>query len=140
MIRPDPRTLGWLNRALNHEMSAAQQHMAQRALARLWGDDALAERLGADAMEKLDHAEHIMQALIEQGVAPSAGALRPPRLGPDAESLFIANRQIEAEAVRLYREAIAYALKVRDRAREALFTDLLEAKMRHFNGLEEQGS
>ncbi|MGC8531868.1 MAG: ferritin-like domain-containing protein [Acidiphilium sp.] len=140
MIRPDPRTLGWLNRALNHELSAAQNYMAQRVLARLWGDDALAERLGADALEELDHAEHLMQALIEQGVTPSAGVLRPPRLGPDAARLLIANRQIEAEAVQLYREAAAHARRVKDQAHEALFTDLLEAEMRHLIGIEEHRS
>ncbi|GBR76408.1 ferritin-like domain-containing protein [Acidiphilium acidophilum] len=140
MIRTDPRTLGWLNRALNHEMSAVQQYMAQRVLARLWGDAALADRLGADAMEELDHAEHLMRALIEQGVTPSAGALRPPRLGPDADSFAHANRQIEADAVRLYREALAHARQIRDQHHEALFADLLAAEMEHLAGIEEQGS
>jgi bacterioferritin len=140
VIRPDPRTLGWLNRALTHEMSAVQQYMTQRVLARLWGDDALAERLGADALEELDHAEHLMQALIEQGITPSAGVLTPPRLGPDAETLLIANRQIEADAVQLYREAAAHARRVKDRALEALFTALLEAEMRHLVAIGEHGS
>jgi hypothetical protein len=33
----DPRTLGWLSRALTHEMSAVQQYLAQSVLARLVG-------------------------------------------------------------------------------------------------------
>lgn len=140
VIRPDPRTLGWLNRALNHEMSAVQHYMAQRVLARLWGDEALAERFGADALEELDHADHLMQALIEQGVTPSAGVLRPPRLGADAATLLAANRQIEADAVQLYREAAAHARRVKDQLHEALFTELLEAEMRHLIGIEESGS
>ena len=52
----DPRTLGWLSRALTHEMSAVQQYLAQSVLARLWGDDELASKLRSEAVEELGHA------------------------------------------------------------------------------------
>jgi hypothetical protein len=40
----DPRTLGWLSRALTHEMSAVQQYLAQSVLARLWGDESIGDK------------------------------------------------------------------------------------------------
>ena len=45
----DPRTLGWLSRALTHEMSAGQQYLAQSVLSRLWGDEALSSKLRSEA-------------------------------------------------------------------------------------------
>jgi len=77
----DPRTLGWLSRALTHEMSAVQQYLAQSVLARLWGDYALSSQLRREAVEELQHAERLMERLIILGVAPSAGNLPPARLG-----------------------------------------------------------
>src|SRR3569832_1764318 len=69
----DPRTLGWLARALNHEMGAVQQYLAQSVLARLWGDLELAARLRAEAIEKQEHAERLMERQILLGGAPSGG-------------------------------------------------------------------
>ena len=63
----DPRTLGWLARALTHEMGAVQQYLAQSVLARLWGDEALAAKLRREAEEELGHAERLMERLILLG-------------------------------------------------------------------------
>jgi bacterioferritin (cytochrome b1) len=86
----DPRTVGWLSRALTHEMSAVQQYLAQSVLAHLWGDETLATYLRAEAVEEMGHAERLMQRLIRVGVAPAAANLAPARLGRsvDQESLL----------------------------------------------------
>ncbi len=105
----DPRTLGWLSRALTHEMGAVQQYLAQSVLARLWGDETLARHLHHEAIEELEHAARLMERQIMLGVAPSAGNLPPARLGRSVGDLLAADRVLEADAVRLYREALAHA-------------------------------
>jgi len=127
----DPRTLGWLSRALTHEMSAVQQYLAQSVLARLWGDEALSSKLRSEAVEELGHAERLMERLIAVGVAPSAGNLPPSRLGRSVDDMLAADRELEVEAVRLYQEAVAHAQRMRDGDSAALLTEILAEEMQH---------
>lgn len=132
----DPRTLGWLARALNHEMGAVQQYLAQSVLARLWGDEALAAKLRHEAIEELEHAERLMERLILLGVAPSAGNLTPARLGRSREALVEADRQLEMNAVRLYQEAAAHARRMRDVDSAALLEAILAEEQSHVQALD----
>ena len=127
----DPRTLGWLSRALTHEMSAVQQYLAQSVLARLWGDEALSSKLRSEAVEELGHAERLMERLIAVGVAPSAGNLHPSRLGRSVDDMLAADRELEVEAVRLYQEAVAHAQRMRDSDSAALLTEILAEELEH---------
>jgi len=127
----DPRTLGWLSRALTHEMSAVQQYLAQSVLARLWGDEALSSKLRSEAVEELGHAERLMERLIAVGVAPSAGNLPPSRLGRSVDDMLAADRVLEVDAVRLYQEAVAHAQRMRDSDSAALLTEILAEEMEH---------
>ena len=132
----DPRTLGWLTRALTHEMRAVQQYLAQSALARLWGDEALAEKLRHEAVEEMGHAERLMERLILLGVAPSAGNLPPARLGRSVEALLAADRTLEVDAVRLYQEAAAHARRMRDADSAALLESILADELTHVQKLD----
>lgn len=132
----DPRTLGWLNRALTHELGAVQQYLAQSVLARLWGQAELAAALRHEAAEELGHAERLMARLILLGVAPAAGPVAPARLGRDAEELRQANRLMEQEAVRLYQDALWHAQRVRDADSAALMQDILDQERAHLRALD----
>ena len=132
----DPRTLGWLSRALTHEMTAVQQYLAQSVLARLWGDYALSAQLRREAVEELQHAERLMERLIVLGVAPSAGNLPPARLGRSVEDILAADRVLEVDAVRLYGEAAAHARRMRDADSVALLEGILAEELAHVRELD----
>lgn len=132
----DPRTLGWLSRALTHEMSAVQQYLAQSVLARLWGDYALASKLRREAVEEMGHAERLMERLIVLGVAPSAGNLPPARLGRSVDALLAADEALEIDAVRLYEEAVAHARRMRDPDSVALLEGILAEEIAHVHEIE----
>jgi bacterioferritin len=132
----DPRTLGWLARALTHEMSAVQQYLAQSVLARLWGDAALAAHLRHEASEELEHAERLMERLIRMGVAPSAGSLPPARLGRSVADLLASDRKLEVDAVRLYQEAVAHTRRMRDPDSTALLEGILGEELAHVRELD----
>ena len=132
----DPRTLGWIARALTHEMSAVQQYLAQSVLARLWGNPELAAHLRHEAIEELEHAERLMERLIVLGVAPSAGNLPPARLGRSVEDLLASDRQLEVDAVRLYDQAVVHARRMRDGDSAALLEDILREELAHVQELD----
>ena len=131
----DPRTLGWLSRALNHEMAAVQQYLAQSVLARLWGDAALAQRLHAEALEELGHAGRLIEHQIRLGVAPCAGQLPVARLGQQPEELLAHDRQLEAGALQIYGDALTHVRRLRDAPSTALFESLLREERAHLDKL-----
>lgn len=133
----DPRTLGWLSRALSHEMGAVQQYLAQSVLARLWGDYALASQLRREAVEEMQHAERLMERLILLGVAPSAGNLPPARLGRTVDEMLAADRVLEVDAVRLYEEALAHARRMRDADSSSLLEGILAEELAHVRELDD---
>lgn len=134
--RIDPRTLGWLSRALNHEMSAVQQYLAQSVLLRLAGNETLSRQLREECLEELDHAARLMERLILSGVAPQAGNLLPARLAHEPKTMLEADRRLELDAVRLYEAAAAHARRVRDGASEQLFGQLLAEEAAHVRELD----
>ena len=136
----DPRTLGWLSRALTHEMSAVQQYLAQSVLARLWGDYALSSQLRREAVEEMQHAERLMERLIVLGVPPSAGNLPPARLGRTVDDMLAADRALEVDAVRLYEQAVAHARRMRDPDSVALLEGILAEEIAHVHELEGLGA
>jgi bacterioferritin len=132
----DPRTLGWLNRALTHELTAVQQLLAQSVLVKLWGDESMSQMLHQEATEELAHAQRLMERLITLGVAPAAGGLSVARLGRNVKELLLANREIEIEAVRVYQEGLLHANRMRDTETAELMLSILNEEKQHFAHLQ----
>jgi bacterioferritin len=84
-----------------------------------------------EAVEELGHAERLMERLILLGIAPSAGNLPPARLGRTTDDLLTADRKLEVDAVRLYREALAHAVRMRDSDSAALLESILGDELAH---------
>jgi len=108
-----------------------QQLLAQSVLARRWGDEALSKGLRHEATEELAHAELLMERLILMGVSPAAQPLSVARLGRNADELLLANRGLELEAIRIYKEALLHANRVRDTETASLMASILDEEKQH---------
>ena len=132
----DPRLLGYLNRALGHEMAAVQQYMAQSRLCDLWQLADFCSHFHQDVIEELGHVASLTEALLKLGAAPNATQLPPVRLGRSLEEMLAIDRVLEVEAVRLYEEAAAYCVRVRDAEHHALFQQILHDELEHLRELD----
>ena len=132
----DLRIIGYLNRALAHELSAVQQYLAQSKLTALWGMPEPSQRLREDVAAELRHAELLMEELLVRGVAPVSAALAPTRLADDLAGLLRHDRVLEVEAVHLYEEAARYCARARDERCRALFTKILDDEVEHIQELD----
>ena len=131
----DPRLLGYLNRALDHEMAAVQQYMAQSRLCDLWNLADHCAHFRQDVTEELGHVQSLMDALLRLGSAPNATQLPPVRLGRNLGEMIAIDRVLEVEAIRLYEEAAAYCARVRDFAHHSLFAGILRDELMHLDEL-----
>ncbi|WP_018174425.1 bacterioferritin [Thioalkalivibrio sp. ALJ9] len=134
----DPRIVGYLNRAVAHELSAVQQYLAQARLTAMWGMSDVSECLRRDAQEELDHADRFMTRMFHHGVAPNGSQLAPVRLGRSMAELLERNRELEMEAVRLYDEAAVYCRRVGAVADAELFEGILEEELEHVREIDAQ--
>ncbi len=131
----DPRLIGYLTRALDHELAAVQQYMAQSKLCDLWDMAEYCAHFRQDVQEELGHVEALMEALLRLGVAPHGAHLAPVRLGRSLGEMIAIDRLLEIEAVRLYEEAAAYCARVRDAEHHALFQRILRDEVQHLDEL-----
>ena len=81
----DPRLLGYLNRALGHEMAAVQQYMAQSRLCDLWQLADYCSHFHQDVIEELGHVASLTDALLKlehykQGLVNHAAEAHPASL------------------------------------------------------------
>lgn len=134
----DPRIIGYLNRAVAHELSAVQQYLAQARLTALWGLDVFSRELKREAEEELEHADRFITRLLFHGVAPNGGSLASVRLGRSKAELLLQNLELEQDAVRLYQEAADYCRRRGARDDAALFEAVLDEELGHLRGIEQQ--
>jgi bacterioferritin len=129
--RIHPRTLGYLGRALSLELSAVQQYMTQASLTEAWGLSEAAERLRAETVEEMQHAERIIQRMLALGVAPNASQLRPAGVARNLIDLLRQDALLESEIVALYQEASLFCHRVGDLTNAEFFATLLDEETAH---------
>ncbi len=135
-MRNHPRITGFLLQALTHEYTAVQQYLTQSSLCTLWGMAEWASSFRNEAREELEHAGMLAQHLLLLGIAPGAGQMRPPRPGRDILEMLEQDRDIEAAAVDLYAEALAFARRLREEKIAYLFGRLLQDEQDHLQHLD----
>jgi bacterioferritin len=128
--------LGYLGRALSHELSAVQQYLTHAELAALWGIEDVAAHFREEATGEQEHAARLARRMLELGAMPNASQLTPVRAGPSLLELLEADRVMELRAVELYREAANYCALINDAFDRELFTTLMNEELGHTHELE----
>lgn len=130
-VNVNPRVLGYLGRALSHELSAVQQYLTQSKLVEAWGLLEAAGRLRDEAAEEMGHAERIVERMIALGAAPSASQLRQAQFGASLAECLHKNHRVEMDAIALYEDAVRYCRRIQDRDNGAFFEALWNEELAH---------
>lgn len=137
-MKAHPRTISYLQRALNHEFGAAQQYAMQAALADTLGLGDFATELREGVQEELRHANMLLLAIYALGTTPNTGQPRAPRVGRSQTEMLRFGFDTESDAIRLYREACRFSSGVGDERHAALFAAILEDEISHCREIERQ--
>lgn len=130
------RLMGYLMRALNHEMAAVQQYLTQSALTGLWGMTVHSEQFRSEAEEELEHVERLTRHMLRLGIFSSGTLLPPARSGRTLEEMLLIDRNLEIEAIRMYEEAAHYCARMRDGETRDLFAGLMRDELEHLKKLD----
>lgn len=131
-----PRIIGYLQRALSHELLAVQQCILQAATATSLGLAALADQLRSDAHDELAHAEAFAAQLLRCGAGLHASQPHAPRVGRTHKEILHFGLATEVEAVRLYSEAATFCARIGDHDNHALFSRIGEDERQHRQSIE----
>lgn len=131
----NPRVLGYLGRALSHELAAVQQYLTHAGIAGLWGLEEAAAYFRREATEEQVHAQRLIERMLQLGAMPNGSRLTPVEAGPSFEALLEADRRLEQREVALYREAVDYCLLIGDRTNREFFAALYEEELNHLREL-----
>lgn len=137
MVAVHPRVSGYLGRALSLELSAVQQYMTQACLAEQWGDLESAGRFRRETVEELQHAERIVQRMLQLGLAPGASQLKPISHAPDLEGLLRLDAVLEVDLIEHYAEAVRFCEAIADTDNRAFFAALWQEESDHGQELQE---
>lgn len=137
MVAVHPRVSGYLGRALSLELSAVQQYMTQACLAELWGDLDAAARFRHETVEEMQHAERIVQRMLQLGLAPGASQLKPVSHAPDLEGLLRLDAVLEVDLIEHYAEAFRFCEAISDSDNRDFFAALWQEESNHGQELQE---
>lgn len=131
-----PRIIAYLQRAVSHEFSAAQQFTLQAVQAERLGLGSFADELRAGAVDELRHAEAFSRRLHELGAgSPSVQASARP-VGRTLTELLRFGLATEADAMRLYAEALRFCERMADAGNAELFARIHGDEVQHYQELE----
>lgn len=131
-----PRVIGYLQRAVSHELNAAQQLILQAVQAEALGLLPLAAELRQGMREEILHAEDFIRRMLQLGVTPRTGSSGAFPVGRTHAELLRFGVETEAAAIRLYREACECCERIGDQDNYNLFARILEDERQHYQSIE----
>jgi bacterioferritin len=117
-MKGDPKVIDYLNKALQHELTAVNQYWLHYRLLDNWGYKALAKQWRKESIEEMQHADKLIERIIFLDGFP--------------------NMQAEMEARALYEEAATNCHSAKDYVTRDLFEQLMTDEEHHIDFLETQ--
>jgi bacterioferritin len=137
-MKSDPKVLELLNEALKNELTAINQYWLHYRLLDNWGVDKLAEFEKSESIDEMKHADRLAERILFLDGLPNFQALGRLHIGENVEEILKGDMELELEALKQLKGAIAHCEKVHDYVSRDLFSDILESEERHVDTLETQ--
>jgi len=137
-MKGDPQVLELLNEALKNELTAINQYWLHYRLLDNWGVKKLAEFEKAESIDEMKHADRLSERILFLDGLPNFQALGRLHIGENVEEILKGDMELELEALKQLKGAIAHCEKVKDYVSRDLFSDILENEERHVDTLETQ--
>jgi len=137
-MQGDAKVIEYLNRALKHELTAINQFFLHARMLEDWGLEKYNEKEYSESIEEMQHADKLIKRVLFLEGLPNLQDLGKLLIGENVEEIIRNDRQIEIDALELYREAVGYCEQVQDYATRDLFSTLLAEEEEHLDWLDTQ--
>jgi bacterioferritin len=137
-MKGDKKVLELLNEALKNELTATNQYWLHYRLLDNWGVHKLAEFERSESIDEMKHADRLSERILFLDGLPNFQLLGRLHIGEDVAEILKGDMELELEALKQLKGAVAHCEKVKDYVSRDLFSDILENEEQHIDTLEQQ--
>lgn len=137
-MKGDAKVIEYLNLALKNELSAINQYFLHARMYKNWGLEKLNEKEYEESIDEMKHADMLIERILMIDGLPNLQDIGKLYIGQNVLEMLECDLRLEAEAIPLLKEAIAYCESVSDYVSREIFSSILESEEEHYDWLETQ--
>ncbi len=137
-MKGDPKVIEFLNKSLQHELTAVNQYWLHYRMQDDWGLGSMAAKSREESIEEMQHADKLIERILFLGGHPNLQKLGALRIGQTPRETLECDLAAEEEARALYKDARDACNTAGDYVTMKLFEQLLADEEGHIDFLETQ--
>jgi bacterioferritin len=137
-MKGDARLIEGLNEILTGELTGINQYFIHSMMCQNWGYERLAEKIRAESIGEMNHAEKIIERILHLEGVPNLTRLEKIRVGERVLDQLQFDLDVETVAIGRFNRMIALAVEVGDNGSRQMLEEMLASEEEHQHWLESQ--